>query len=565
MKKRIALIIACICMLNTLTAFGAVEQISGTNRIKVSGNAGAASVPVAIDVFKGALSENINGGALAGMSEENYLDILIWTDQVTADGNGAFEFSFNGKKSGPYSVYLASDSASLPSEEILFINVDYFDKAINGVKDANDAESLNGINNAASAAEVKAVLSRYTYEVGLTPQDIAGINVDGLANVIYGTKSVAALDGSGTDKVWPVIGKALFVEKLNEGKISNIYDYEAISGLAESEIKDWYKKDYVKAELKSDFTTRMSSKGLASNKAFDDALLEAFILATVKYPDGYGNVRDIIKAFDGEIGVDSAKGTDEIWKALAGKDYADYGKLAYAFNNPGTIGEETGNTGTPGGFTGGGGGGGGAVVIEPPKTEDNPPPAGNTPGENTKPQEVFNDIAGVEWAKEAIVTLVEKGILSGDGDGSFRPNDTITRAEFCKIIIEAFLPDSEEADIDFKDVADDAWYKSYVSRAFGAGIAQGTGDGSFGVDAPISRQDMAVMVYNAMVAIGKTTEFEVDSTFNDDASIADYAKEAVYALKAMGAINGMTDGGYAPLGTATRAQAAKIVGALLSE
>ncbi len=550
MKKRIALIIACILILNTLTAFGAVEQLGGTNQIKVSGNAGTASVPVAIDVFKGALSENINGNTLVGMSREDYLDVIIWSDQANTDADGNFEFNFKGKNSGPYSIYLASDRDLLPSEEFLFINVDHFAKAI------------GDINNATSAAEVKTVLNNYTYEVGLTPADLAGINVDGLAGVIYESKKITTLDAANRDKVWQVTGKALFVEKLNEGKVSNIYDYEAVSGLAESEIKDWYKKDYVKAELKSDFTARMSNKSLASNKAFDDVVLEAFILATVKNPDGYGNVRDIIKAFDGKIGVDSSKGTDEVWKALAGKDYKDYGALRSAFNNPPITNDGAAGSGFAGG--GGGGGGGGAVTIEPPKTEEQPP-VENKPSEGTKPQELFDDLESVDWAKEAIVALVEKGILSGDGDGNFRPNDTITRAEFCKIIIEAFLPDSEETDIDFSDVADDAWYKSYISRAFSTGIAKGTGDGSFGVDAPISRQDMAVMVYNAMIAIGKNIEFEVDSTFNDDADIADYAKAAVYALKEMGAISGMPDGGYAPLGTATRAQAAKIVAALLSE
>ncbi len=545
----------------TAPAYGAIEQVGTGKQVKVSGTAEPDAM-VAIEVYKGALADGVDGNDLASAAPD-YLNILVCHDQVTADADGKYEFNFNiNKGTGWYSFYTATESSSVAKEEFMFIDNEEFKtliEKINGAAAAYDTD-------ADATNDVKSLISVNPYSLGLTTEEFNAVSTNGLANVIFGTKTDAALDKNDREAVWTVIDKVYFVELLNEGKIGNIYNYEAVAGLASLEnVKDWYAKDYVTAELKTDFTTRLSKRGFTSIKKYEEAVLESFILATVKNPNGNGNVRDIITAFADKIGVDATKGNDDVWKALAGKDYADYGKLAYAFDNPPKIDDGDDDGDDDGGYHGGSGGGGGSVTIKPPVAEENPPAEENKPGENTKPQEVFDDIAGVEWAKEAIVTLVEKGILSGDGDGNFRPNDTITRAEFCKLIIEAFLPNSEGADIEFTDVADDAWYKDYISRAYAAGIAKGIGDGSFGVDAPISRQDMAVMTYNAMIAAGREANADTDNIFNDDESIADYARDAVYALKNMGAINGMTDGGYAPLGTATRAQAAKIVGALLSE
>lgn len=168
----------------------------------------------------------------------------------------------------------------------------------------------------------------------------------------------------------------------------------------------------------------------------------------------------------------------------------------------------------------------------------------------------------VDWAKDAILALAEKEIVNGVGDKTFAPNANVTREQFAKIVVGAFTPDAEEQDIEFSDVASGAWYESYIKKAYSEGIIKGMGDGNFGVGINVTRQDMCVMIYNAAKAAGM--EFSTDAKeFADDDKIADYAKEAVYALKNAGAVSGMTATEFAPLGGATRAQAAKIIYSLV--
>ncbi len=97
-----------------------------------------------------------------------------------------------------------------------------------------------------------------------------------------------------------------------------------------------------------------------------------------------------------------------------------------------------------------------------------------------------------------------------------------------------------------------------------AGLINGYSDTVFGATDLISRQDMAVIIYNA----GKYKNVEMADgssalRFADDAEIAEYAKEAVYTLKAMGIVNGVSDIDFAPTRNATRAEAAVIIYAML--
>ena len=102
---------------------------------------------------------------------------------------------------------------------------------------------------------------------------------------------------------------------------------------------------------------------------------------------------------------------------------------------------------------------------------------------------------------------------------------------------------------------------SYVASGAGKGIVSGNGAG-FNPNANITREDMAVMIYNVMKSLGVNFS-EVNDTFADYDQISDYAKEAVSALAAKGIINGVGDNMFAPKATATRAQAAVIIDRIL--
>jgi hypothetical protein len=173
----------------------------------------------------------------------------------------------------------------------------------------------------------------------------------------------------------------------------------------------------------------------------------------------------------------------------------------------------------------------------------------------------FSDLSSAEWAKEAITSLYNNGIINGKTASTFAPNDDITRAEFAKIVVKAFgLEDTSANTSEFSDVSPSDWYYTSVASAYNSGIIKGYENGEFGVNDKITRQDMAVIIYRAAQAAGKSITAVKDGViFDDAAGISTYAAEAVDALQKAGVINGMTETTFAPKSTATRAQAAQMI------
>ena len=118
------------------------------------------------------------------------------------------------------------------------------------------------------------------------------------------------------------------------------------------------------------------------------------------------------------------------------------------------------------------------------------------------PADIFTDLAGSDWAKDAIVSLAEEGIISGRGDGTFAPQDNVTREEFVKIIVSAFLDEENNSGSQFADVDKNAWYAPYIYTAYNAGIVSGIGEDAFGVGMLVTRQDMAAILYRTAIYIG---------------------------------------------------------------
>lgn len=175
----------------------------------------------------------------------------------------------------------------------------------------------------------------------------------------------------------------------------------------------------------------------------------------------------------------------------------------------------------------------------------------------------FSDLGDAAWAESSVKYLASKGIISGKGDGRFYPNDTVTREEFVKIIVEAFKIYSNTATVEFEDVDSGRWSYGYIASAYRAGIIAGNSDTTFNPAGEMTRQDMAVIMYRVANLVGLSLN-SADVTFADGADIADYAKEAVGALCSAGIINGTGDNCFSPLETVTRAQAAKIAYELMN-
>lgn len=189
---------------------------------------------------------------------------------------------------------------------------------------------------------------------------------------------------------------------------------------------------------------------------------------------------------------------------------------------------------------------------------------GTIPADSTSP---FTDIAG-HWAQSHIEYLYEKGVTEGTGGNTYSPNKTLTRAEFIKFLIstrkDIEVKGAKEGI--FADVAKDQWYTDYVNWAVEKGIIAGSKDDSFRPLDMITREEMATMLHsfaNTMeIKLKETAEYK---EFTDALQISDYAKEAVKAVQLSGIIDGKPDGNFDPKGQATRAEAAKIIRVLLDK
>ncbi len=159
------------------------------------------------------------------------------------------------------------------------------------------------------------------------------------------------------------------------------------------------------------------------------------------------------------------------------------------------------------------------------------------------------------WANEAITALYDKNIINGRTEERFYPDDSITREEFVKMAVTACGFELIKTDSFFVDVAEDAWFKDYANTALVKGLINGIGENLFGSGGNITRQDIAVILYNA----SKMPSGEAQITFTDENLIADYSKEAIKALASNKIINGRNDGSFDPQGYATRAEAAKML------
>ncbi|MBR5508355.1 MAG: S-layer homology domain-containing protein, partial [Clostridia bacterium] len=171
----------------------------------------------------------------------------------------------------------------------------------------------------------------------------------------------------------------------------------------------------------------------------------------------------------------------------------------------------------------------------------------------------FKDIDSVAWAKDSIEYLLNYGVISESDDANFRPNDSVKREEFVKMIVVALGVYDSKATTDLKDVDSSKWCYQYVASAQKLGLVKGNDKGAFGVGEEITREDMAVIISRALEILGFENDGVNSEIFADDAQISGYAKDAVYMMKELGLINGMGDGNFAPKSTATRAQTAKMI------
>ncbi len=174
----------------------------------------------------------------------------------------------------------------------------------------------------------------------------------------------------------------------------------------------------------------------------------------------------------------------------------------------------------------------------------------------------FGDLAGYDWAADAVNQMYGAEVVNDKGAYTFAPGENITRGDFVKFLIRALgLYEYETFRGNFDDVTPDAEYAVEVAIGKQLGILKGVGDNCFNPEAPITRQDLMVICARGMnvVRILDKADLSVLDSFTDVATVADYAKESISVMAQSGIVKGNDDGSINPLGNTTRAEAAVIM------
>lgn len=178
----------------------------------------------------------------------------------------------------------------------------------------------------------------------------------------------------------------------------------------------------------------------------------------------------------------------------------------------------------------------------------------------------FQDMWTDSWAASSVDLLYENGIVSGTEAGKYSPSLSISRGSFLYMVDQALnLPTANSPG--FYDVPKDSYYAQSIAKAYALGITSGYPDGSFRPDDPVSRQDAMVMLYRAMQTAGwsmGSANTSVLNGFKDGASVSSYAREAMAWMVSYGIISGNTDNTIAPNGNMTRAQMAVVLARILT-
>lgn len=181
----------------------------------------------------------------------------------------------------------------------------------------------------------------------------------------------------------------------------------------------------------------------------------------------------------------------------------------------------------------------------------------------------FNDVVPGSWYKDAVDFIAARGITSGTSVGEFSPEAKLTRGQFIVLLMNAYgiSPDADdEGTANFVD-AGSTYYTSYLLEAKSLGIVNGVGNNMFAPEQAITRQEMFVMLYNALEVIEELPQANGSKQlpeFIDANQVASWAQEAVNALIEGGVISG-SNGMLTPTVSTTRAQMAQMLYNLLSK
>ena len=547
-KKLSKIITVPISLAVALTGISAFAKTSQTGNFEIT-SSGSISAKKGEEITIDVYYPDKTYTDLLNADIGDYTKILLRRDQTTVGERGKYEFKFKvgNIPTGEYTVRISKTNAKTADdvvvEKLLYSNPNDYKTAV------------EALNKAANVTELKNIIDNYSTALGI---DLSNeTDSDAVLTIMLNSVKAEKLKSDDVKSVQNCFNLSKLVAELNSSKTENINNKITVLDLSKCGLDGYYTKSYVNEDVQKNLTSRVSGKNFDSIPKLYKSLCEQFVLAVIEKSGSNSAIKEVIDGFSEEIGASVSGFSERNLSELSGQNYNDYSALKSAIDN--IKSSNSGSSSSSGGNRGGGSGGSiGGTKTYPTVVPDT----------DNKDIElnyyVFDDLDGVEWAREPICKLAEMGVLRGKEYRLFYPNDNITREEFVKMLTVAYKLNIENKTAKFTDVNADDWFMPYVAAALENGIVNGVSDDMFGTGQNITRQDLAVMAYNAALKNGVEFNTEGVQKFSDDDKISDYAKTAVYALKSQDIVNGIDSKNFAPQDTATRAEAAKILYALIS-
>ena len=174
----------------------------------------------------------------------------------------------------------------------------------------------------------------------------------------------------------------------------------------------------------------------------------------------------------------------------------------------------------------------------------------------------FSDVPQTHWAAEAAAFVSARELFSGTGPDTFSPNQPMSRGMLAVVLHNLERNPTAGRTGSFADVPDRAWYSQGVAWAAERGIISGYGDGQFGPNAPVTREQLAVILWRYA---GSPAPSGSDLPFGDADQVSSWASNALRWAVENGILSGYGDGRLAPQESATRAQMAQILKRFLEQ
>lgn len=489
------------------------------------------------------------GHNIEGLHDDNISERLYTIVQTETDANGKFSFSVKWNETLPGGEYTFAVSADKTAAEPANRQLNYY-LIGNDTKQA----AIEAVNSAADAESMAAAISKCDLELDLS----------GYGDITKLASKLLKLKGGNTlsyDEIVSACRKSVFYCNIDDSDVSKemLENY-----FNEEDIPENY-------SMRKDEAAKLMNIVEKEEILSDEQVLALMNVCGIIADINASGREELIEKLEKHKDVIGIGTVDEYKKycsmpkddkikfniALVNKEYTSLSQIKEAFvKRSAEYKPEDSNSGSNGGGSSGGSSGGGSK-----KTPSVSVPIINT-GEIKKAEDeykiTFDDLTDYEWAREAVEALAKKKYIDGTSKGVFSPEQNISREQLVKMLVNIFEIESSDKDCAFSDCGKSEWYYPYICAAVEKGIVTGITEDTFGVEMPVTREDLCTMAMRVIKLKEITLNYGAGVDFADAEEISDYAAEAVRELSDGGIING-SDGIFNPKSSATRAEAAVIL------